>query len=50
MMVNARAEVAAMERWSEGLAEVHERVAHRFQRVEGRWQRIAAALGVEEAL
>lgn len=29
-------EVAALERWSEALAEVHERVAHRFRRVEVR--------------
>ncbi len=38
-MVIARAvgdEVAALERWSAGPAEVHERVAHRFRRVEVR--------------
>ena len=29
-------EVAALERWSAALAEVHERVAHRFRRVEVR--------------
>src|SRR5690242_7136621 len=33
-------EVAVLERWSEGLAEVHERVAHRFRRVEER-ERVA---------
>ena len=29
-------EVAALECWSEGLAEIHERIAHRFRRVEVR--------------